>query len=390
MPLKTSVTAVAMTLLLASVGCTGQPEIREVEVTREVPVTQEIPVTVETLKTVEVTREVPVMQEVSVTVTVPQTVEVTREVETIRTMEVTREVPVTRIVAATPGPTPEGAPTIVPDTPTPAPTATPAPATTPAAAATPTPRFLSWEMEHEQSGTLERFWFRNTARDYSVGEQVPTLTYWCNTRSGRGMYINWRHPITTASSNVPSSSRDPFSEYRDIPLYALLEYADDILEFVDDLRLSDREQREMDEIWDRVEDRWFVGQGTPPALADEPTPDGLVDHLENRTHRSVDIWLEFFSEIIDPDRRPPGGPPGLATITGTWLVLSDYTQIHGGALGELRPIIRRHYDPQFDTGDTRPVMVATIIGPGQPTRTRAEWDISGIRQVLNHCEAIRR
>ncbi len=392
---KTAVTATLLgAILFAAVGCTGQSEILEVEVTREVPVTQEVPVTVETEKTVEVTREVRVAQEVPVTVTVPQTVEVTREVETLQMVEVTREVPVTRIVAATPAPTPEGVPTVAPDPPTPIPTAIPEPAI-PAASATPTPtptqasQFLSWEMEYAHYGEREIFLFQNTALEHTAGGPEPTIIYWCDTRSGRAMYINWHQPITATASNIPSSSNDPFSQYRDIPLYALLEYADDILEFVDDLQLSDREQREADEIWDRVTDRWFIGSATPPALANDPTPSDLVDLLDNRTHRSVDINLDFFDEIIDPEKRSPHDLPPLDTISGTWLVLSDRTQINQGSLGQLRGTIRRVYSPQFATAGTRPVMTATIKGPDQPAVTVAKWDIAGIRQVLSHCQAIR-
>lgn len=383
-------------ILLVAVGCTGQSEIIEVEVTREVPVTQEVLVTVEAVKTVEVTREVPVTQEIPVTVAVPQTVEVTREVETLQTVKVIREVPVTRLVAATPAPATEGVPTVAPDAPTPVPTTTPAPATIPAASATPTPtptpasQFISWDMEHAHYGEREIFSFRNTALDHPAGRPgpAPTLTYWCDTRAGSAMYINWHYPITAMASNIPSSSNDPFSQYRDIPFYALLEYADDILEFIDDLRLSDREQREADEIWDRVTDRWFTGKARPPALADDPTPGGLVDLLSNRTHRSVDIDLDFFDEIINPDQRSPHGPPSLGTISGVWLVLSDRTQINQGSLGELRATIRRAYPPEFPVVGTRPVMTAIIRGPGQPVVTDAKWDIAGIHQVLSHCKAI--
>ena len=325
--------------VLAVMGCTGQPEIREVEVTREVSVTHEVPVTVEVEKAVEVTREVPVVQEVLVTVTVPQTVEATREVETLQTVEVTREVPITRIVAATPTPTLGGASTISPNSPTPGPTATPTPAVSAIPTPTPSPssRFLSWEMEREYYNERNIFRFWNTALGYRTEGQAPMLTYWCDNRSGRGMYINWHYPITATSSNIPSSSRDPFSPHRDIPLYALLEYADDLLQFVDDLRLSDREQRELDEIWDQVRDRWFVGQGTPAALADDPTPDDLVALLDERTHRSVDIDLDFFQEIVNPDNPPRHRAPSLATITGTWLLISGRTQIYEAGWGNCEP-----------------------------------------------------
>ena len=368
--------------LLVAIGCTGQPEIREVEVTREVPVTQEVPVTVETVRTVEVTRDVLVPQEIPATVMVRQTVEVTRMVEIPQTVEVTREVPVTRIAVVTPT-----LPVVLTPSPADHPTTTPAPTTIPTVSVTPTPMspqtssFINWETEYKHYGDREIFLFRNTALDYSAGGQAPVITYQCDTRAGRAMYINWHHPIAVRSSHFPSSSNDPFSQYRDIPLYALLEYADALLEFMDDLRLSDREQRDADTIWDQVTDRWFLG--------DDPTPGDLVELLSSRTHRSVDIDLDIFSEIIKPDKRTPYGPPSLDTISATWLVLSDRTQINQGSLGELRAAIRRAYSHPFDTGDTRPVMTATIKGPDQPAIIVAKWDIEGIRQILSHCEVVR-
>lgn len=392
MLLKPSLIAIVLALLAAAVGCTGQVEIREVEVTREVEITREVPVTVETVKTAEVTREVPVVQEVPVTVEVEveRTVEVTRVVAVPQTVEVTREVPVT--LAAVSTPTPAVAPTVRPaDTPT----ATPAPTMTPTVSVTPAPtngqlrKFLSWEMQHTTYGDREIFKFRNTATDYHGGGPAPILTYWCDTRSGRAMYINWHRPITAAASNFPSSSNDPFSQYRDIPFYALVEYADDLLRFVDDLRLSNREQREFHEIWDRVQRRWFIGPETPPALTDDPTPGALVDLLENRNHHTVDIELDFREEKISPDQQSPYGPPSLATISADWIALSDRTQINAGSLGELRREINQAYSPQFTTGDTRPVMTATVKGPDQPAIIVAKWDIAGIRQVLSHCRAIR-
>jgi len=242
---RAGVVAISMTLTLVAVGCASPPETVEVEVTREVPVTQEVPVTVpvtvETVRTVTATREVPVTQEVPVTVVVPQTVEVTREVLVPQTVEVTPQAPVTRSAAVSP--TPAVTPTASPvDTPT----ATPPPAMTPMASSTPTPgpaapeatRFGSWtldEQQHHEGFEIHRF--QNEALE-QTGVQPPTLTYQCDTRGGRTMYINWRGPITAGSSDRPSASRDPFSQYRDIPYYALLEYAGGLLEFVDDLRLT--------------------------------------------------------------------------------------------------------------------------------------------------------
>ena len=383
MLLKTGSIATLTAILLATVGCAGQPETIEVEITREVPVT------VETVRTVTTTREVPVTQEVPVTVMVPQTVEVTREVSIPQTVEVTREVAVTRVAVATP--TPSVAPTVSPaDTPT----ATPPPADTPAASPTPTPappettQFGRWILdEQEHYGGREIYRFRNEALHHT-GVHPPELTYQCDTGGGRTMYIDWRHPVTAASSDRPSASRDPFSQYRDIPYYALLEYADSLLDFVDDLRLTPGEQNDVDEIWDKVEDRWFIGQGAAQ-IASDPTPDMLVDLLRDRTHRSVRIALAFYQEFIDPEKESKYGAPSLADIVGEWIVLSDRTEINEGSMGELRQAIRGLYSVPFNETTTREVMTATITAPGQPVVTVAKWDIAGIRLVRSHCEAVR-
>lgn len=385
MLLKIVIITVGVALLMVAAGCTGQTEIREVEVTREVPVT------VETVKDVEVTREVQVTQEVPVTVVVTEAVEVTREVEVPQTVVVTREVPVTRVAEATrtPAPTPTVSPA---DTPT----ATPEPVQTPAPTAAPTPtpispetsRFHPWRMERKQYAQLDKYLFQIEALDYEFGDRPPTLTYECDYRGRRTMYINWHHPITAASSERPSASRDPFSQYRDIPHYALLEYADGLLGFVDELRLTAREKDDLDEIWSTVEDRWFVGAGSP-SLDGEPTPQMLVDLLRSRTHRSVRISLAFYVDTINPEKPPKYGPPPLANIGGEWILLSDRTEINPGSLGELRMAIREVFSQPFEVGAKRPVLTATITSPGQPVHTVAKWDITGIRLVLSHCQAIR-
>ncbi|MCY4560243.1 MAG: hypothetical protein OXF79_28580 [Chloroflexi bacterium] len=390
--LKTGIIAISVPLLLAAIGCGGQPATIEVEVTREVPVTQEVPVTVETVRNVEVTREVPVTQEVPVTVVVPQTVEVTREVLVPQTVVVTRQVSVTRS-AATATPVPSVAPTAEPadvaaETPTPAATPSAAPTPTPTSPAPEPTRLGSWtldEQQHHEGFAIHRF--RNEALE-QTGVRSPTLTYQCDTRGGRTMYINWRDPITAGSSDRPSAARDPFSQYRDIPYYALLEYAGGLLEFVDDLRLTPREQEDLDEIWDHMEDRWFIGQGASH-LPSDPTPENLVDLLRDRTHRSVRIGLAFYQELIDPEKGSKYGPPSLADIVGDWIVLSDRTQINNGSMGELRQAIRNLYSIPVNETGKRMVMTATIYGPGQPMVTVAKWDVRGIRLVRSHCESIR-
>lgn len=385
MPVRTTIIAISAALLLVTVGCTGQPEIREVEVTREV----DVPGTVEVDSTVEVTREVPVTQEVPVTVVVTEVVEATREVAVPQTVVVTREVPVTRAAAATP--TPSGASTVITaDTPT----ATLEPVPTPPAAPTLTPvppetsRFHPWSMERKQYANLDKYSFRLEALNYEFGDRPPTLAYECDHRGRRTMYITWHHPITAASSERPSASRDPFSQYRDIPHYALLEYADGLLGFVDELRLTAREKDDLDEIWSTVEDRWFVGTGSS-SLDGEPTPQMLVDLLRDRTHRSVRISPAFYVETINPEKPPKYGPPPMANIGGEWILLSDRTEINPGSLGELRMAIREVFSQPFEVGAKRPVLTATITSPGQPVHTVAKWDITGIGLVLSHCQAIR-
>ncbi|MCY4558782.1 MAG: hypothetical protein OXF79_20870 [Chloroflexi bacterium] len=384
-----TILAISLLLLPVVAGCTGQPETVEPE-TIEVEVTREVPVTVETVRNVEVTRQVMATQQVPVTVVVPQTVEVTREVAVPQTVEVTRQAPVTRS-AATATPVPSITPTA-----TPADTAaeTPTPAATPAAAPTPTPvppattRFGSWmldEQQHYGDREVHRFW--NEAL-HQTGTQPPTLTYQCDTRGGRTMYIDWQGPVTAQASDRPSSSRDPFSQYRDVPHYALLEYAAGLLEFVDGLQLTSREQDDFDEIWERVEKRWFIGQGAQEFESD-PAPDTLVAQLRDRTHRSVRILLAFYQEFIDPEKETKYGPPSLADIEGEWIVLSDRTQINPGAMGELRPAVRGLYSVPFNKSQKRVVMTATISEPGQPTVAVAKWDVDGIRLVTSHCEALR-
>ena len=157
---------------------------------------------------------------------------------------------------------------------------------------------------------------------------------------------------------------------------------------MDDLRFTPREQDDFDDIWDQVEDRWFIGQGASH-LGSDPTPGMLVDLLRDRRHRSVEIDLDFYQEFIDPDKEGAYGPPSLATIGGVWIVLSDRTQINEGSMGEMRQSVRGLYSVPFNESAKRLVMTATVKGPGQPIFTLAKWDVRGIRQVLSHCQAIR-
>ena len=378
MPLKTGIIAVGVTMLLAVVGCAGQPEIREV--TREVPVTQQVPITVETVQTVEVTRVVPATQQVPVTVVVfqdiPVTVEVTRAVEIVKTIEV----PVTRIVAPTPVPSPAKAPTTVPDTPTPIPTATMPPAPT----ATPIPAqsspFDGWSMQTERYGDREFVMFHKPAVAYGTLPKAPLLTYQCDTRGNRALYINWPSPIVTGGPELGRYSPDPFKEYRNDRLTALLEYADDLIEFTGDLTLDRRQQTDLDDLWEQVRKRWLYGYDATI------TPDNLLKHARSLTYGQAIINLDLYLETTDPDKRSPYGPPVLETISGNWFVSHHHARMHAGTLGELRPAYRRAFPSEFPVIDTQPVVIVTVMEPTQPTEVVAKWRIGDLLKVMAHCE----
>ena len=373
---KTIVAAVllgATTLALA--GCTGQPEIREVEVTREVPVTQEVPVTVTIPQTVEVTREVPVTQEVLATVTVPQTVEVTRTVETIRTVEVTREVPVTSVAPATPAPT-AAVIAVKPATQTPNPT--PATAPTPAAAPeTETPTVIgSWHMERtEYGGNRDLMSFYNTAVEHQPGTEAPTLIYRCLKHGSFSMHINWRYPLATVASNVSRRyGEDSFGQYHDDNLDALIDYAASLSEFASGLHLSQPDRVRLDDLWTTVLERWRI---------DDQTPEGLFGSMRDRSLGAVEIELSFFVEAPEPNGRSRYGPPILATNTSYWLETSDHlTQIGIGPLGEVRPAYRELYSAAR-LADQSQMMTATVKAQS-PTVT-AKWEMSGFNNVLSLC-----
>ena len=99
--------------------------------------------------------------------------------------------------------------------------------------------------------------------------------------------------------------------------------------------------------------------------------------LRDRTHRSVEIELDFYREFIDLDKESKYCPPSLETIAGTWIVLSDRTQINEGSIGELRQSIRNIYSVAFNESTKRLTMTATVKGPEQPVVTLAKWDVRG-------------
>lgn len=373
-------------VIAAAVGCTAQPAVREVEVTREVPVTKEVPVTVQVVDTVEVTREVKEVREIPVTVEILRTVEVTRAPQTV---EVTREVPVTRIVAAAPtvvandasaelltptplangmGPTPAATPAVVEKSPTPTPSA-------PAADV----RFGSWRMELEQYGGLEVYSFRNPAVAHETPSEVPVLTYQCDTRGRRALYVDWYQPVSTAYSQVPRYSDDPFEQYRDDDLDAIAGLAGSLLELMDDLALDRGGVSARDEMWKRLDRRW---QLNPESSHD------LVDRLRERNHQGVSIVLDFYVQPSDPSRWNRYGPPIAASIDDTWIVLSNLrTQASASAVGELQRAYRDVSPPSVISASSPLMVAATVTSPEQPVEIVAKWEISGFQKITSYCRA---
>ena len=193
----------------------------------------------------------PVTREVQVIV------EVDRPVENPFTREVviTREVPVTRIVTATPAPTatPTPVPTQMP-APTMAPSPTPAPTPTPTAEP-PRSRFGNWQHEREFYGGREVSTFRNVATAYEPLRDPPELTFLCDHRGYRSMYIDWRHPVVgVIDTSISHYFSDPFDIYKQVDSAVLItDYARRLHAFVDGIRLSPRDASRFPELWRSIQ-----------------------------------------------------------------------------------------------------------------------------------------
>ena len=379
-------------LLSVIIACSTEPQVQEVEVTREVTVTQEVPVTVEIEKSVEVTREVPVTQEIPVTVETIKTVEVTRETETVKTVEVTREVPVTRIVSAKPVPETPGTPAESP-TGTPAPTLTPVPAvamTTPSAtpaSETASQSFGSWEMSDRiLYSDRQVFYFRNVAVEWETSLEPPILTYLCDTRGGRSLYIEWGFPLSTERlgrlvNYRPDANDDPYGPHPDYNVDMLVDLADRLLTFMEKADLSERDLRKWDDSWKEMQRQWQSRQrGLGPQ-----TPDELIEYVDLFLNEVL-IDLDFFPEKADQDNNLPYGPPILNTISREWYVISrQRTKMEAAGMGELRRAYRS-YSPA-EAGAR--VMTAIVKEPEQPAEAVAKWEISGLDNVMSYCASRR-
>lgn len=373
---------------LAIIACAQEPQIITNEVTRE------IPVTVETLQTIEVTRQVPV------------TVETERQTEVTRIVETTREIPVTRLVeiiqaAATSSPTPTASAAASPTPPTsasasatpepvvtptravaepPTPTAMPPSTPTPAVEQETDPRFVSWQpIPLTRIGEVNIARFENVAREWKAGISNPVLTYECDSRHRRALHIDWDFPISTSPSD--RTLYDPFQIYRDDDLDALADMTGQMLRFINEGKFYRSEAGKLDEIWKTLKRRWQL----EPENADD-----LIRRIEERSHSSVVILSAFYTYRKDHEASLRFGPTWIEEISSTWVVLPGHrTQMDSGDVGNLRRIYRNVDSSVPFTSDTERLLVITVKEPEQVTPITAEWEISGMDKVIQHCASIR-
>ena len=365
-------------------ACAQDPQIVTNEVTRE------IPVTVETLQTVEVTRQVPV------------TVEIERQTEVTRIVETTREVPITRLIEITPigaaqqvaptgsvsaSPTPPATETVTPEpdaTPTRAVAVPPTPTIGPSPTPAPEPdtRFVSWQLQPlKHIGDVSIASFENTAREWQSSASKPIMTFECDSRSRRSLYIDWDFPLSTNASHIFRYTDDPFGQYRDDDLDALVDMAGKMLTFINEVEFYRADSGKLDQIWKSLQTRWQL---------DPENATNLVQRIEERNHRSVLILSAFFTHRKDHEASLKYGPTWIDEISSTWVMLPGHrTQMDRGDVGNLRRIYRNIDASVPFSSDTERLLVATVREPQQVTPIMAEWEISGLDKVLQHCGSVR-
>ena len=373
----------AVLLALGFIACSAEPEIREVTVTREVPVVREIPVTVEIPRNVEITREVPVTREIPVTVEVVQTVEVPVTRQIVREIEVTREVPVTPVVSPTPQPaaTPTPSPTLVP-TPTPPP---------------PMSRFGSWQHDQDFHALRTVSTFRNVATFHDPLPDAPVLTFLCDDRGYRSMYIDWRHPVVgVLDTSLSPYASDPFDIYREVDANTLLaDYARRLHEFVTGVRLDAQDSGRFRELWRQIQRDYDLSELTSSedlvelAEPDDPEEsDGTEEDDEiilSANRGSALIHLDFAVEIPRFLREEWYRPSVRATIRSDWRVLPNQRTLMGdGAIGSIHQSYYRIGPPQSEE-DSHRAITATVAEPEQPIAMFAKWEVTGLDRVLEHC-----
>ena len=343
-------------------------------VTRAVPVTRTVHVTVTV--PIPVTRLVPSFREVTVTRIVPATV----------TVPVTREVPVTRIVTATPPPhtpTPDATaaappPTAIVATPMPTPasnaTAASAPVLTPIPEPQPLRSVGNWQIYAKTYGDHTLAYAANQAIDDETDADPPILTYQCF-RGQSSLFIEWHQPLFTRPD--PASARhaqNPFQEYYDNNLDALVEYARELHSYISKAQiLTDYQRREVAEIWTDVIREWNP---------DHDTQEALIENMELRSHRDLLIELSVTHENLDDANNPDRKfriPPHYSEDYN-WLVRSESkVQLYYGQVGNLKPALRKS---DYPSGSNPDVTLAAIVKePYQHADLAARWDVGGFRSM---------
>ncbi len=374
--------------LLGFAACAAQPAVRQVEITREIPVTREVPVTVVRTETVEVTRQVPITREIPVTVEVVKTVEVPVTREVVREIEITREVPVTPVAS-----------------PTPQPTATPTPSPTPVPDPTPTPlptksRFGNWQLDHDFHAGREVSIFRNDATMHEPLPDAPVLTFLCDDRGYRSMYIDWRHPVVgVLDTSLSPYSSDPFDIYRQVDADTLLaDYARRLHEFVTGVRLDPRDSGRFRELWRQIQRDYDLSELTRPENLieldepQEPEDNANADQEEeiilSANRGSALIQLDFAVEIPRFLREEWYRPSVRATLRSDWRVLPNQLTLMGaGAIGSISQGYRT-IGPSRSEADSQRVISATIAEPEQPIAMFAKWEVTELDRVLEHCRGL--
>ena len=205
------------------------------------------------------------------------------------------------------------------------------------------------------------------------------LTYQCDTGGKTALYIDWGAPIFTVGRDIRYKYPDPFEDYHDDYLEALFEYTDDLVDFIKDLRLDQREQTYLDDLWEQVRKRWLRSDDT---LA---KPDNLTEYARQLTYGQALIELGFYLEPAKPDKRGYYGPP-VEIIESLWLVDHNDSRIIAGALGKIRLTYRNVYSPVL-TG-TQMMMTATVMEPEQPTEMVATWNAEDMLNIMGYCKSI--
>ena len=106
-------------------------------------------------------------------------------------------------------------------------------------------RFGSWQYDQDFHALRTVSTFRNVATFHDPLPDAPVLTFLCDDRGYRSMYIDWRHPVVgVLDTSLSPYASDPFDIYREVDANILLaDYARRLHEFVTGVRLDARDCR---------------------------------------------------------------------------------------------------------------------------------------------------